>query len=111
MHLYSLLQATPLFKDEKNFSKMVDPLLRGQYPKMGLYYALAIASRCVVKESNMRPVIAEVVAALDFLASKKYEPQVHPIQRSRYGSSSSRSRAEGHRRVTSNVSEKDRLGN
>jgi hypothetical protein len=90
---------------------MADPLLNGQYPARGLYRALAIASMCVVEESNNRPVITEVVKALDFLASQKYVPRVHPIQRSRYGSSSSRSRVEGHRRVTSNVSEKDRLRN
>jgi len=80
MHLYSLLQASPLFKDQRNFSKMVDPLLEGQYPARGMYQALAVAAMCVEEQSSMRPVIADVVAALNYISSQKYDPQVHPIQ-------------------------------
>jgi hypothetical protein len=83
MHLYSLLQANPLFKDQRNFSKMVDPLLEGQYPARGLYQALAVAAMCVEEQSSMRPVIADVVAALNYISSQKYDPQVHPIQSSK----------------------------
>jgi hypothetical protein len=83
MHLYSLLQATRSFKRRKSFSKMVDPLLEGQYPEKGLYQAFDIAARCVQEQPNMRPVIADVVTALDFIVSQKYDPQVHPIQSSR----------------------------
>ncbi|AES67537.2 receptor Serine/Threonine kinase [Medicago truncatula] len=75
--------AYPLFKEQRKFSKMVDPLLEGQYPARGLYQALAVAAMCVEEQSSMRPVIADVVAALDFIASHKYDPQVHPIQSSR----------------------------
>ncbi|KAH0916708.1 hypothetical protein HID58_031154, partial [Brassica napus] len=66
--------ARPLFKDRRNFPKMVDPLLQGQYPVRGLYQALAIAAMCVQEQPNMRPVVSDVVLALNFLASSKYDP-------------------------------------
>ncbi|CAA7017735.1 unnamed protein product [Microthlaspi erraticum] len=62
--------ALPLFKDRKNFKKMVDPLLiEGEYPVRALYQALAIAAMCVQEQPSMRPVISDVVMALDHLAS------------------------------------------
>lgn len=53
---------------------MADPMLRGQYPSRGLYQALAIAAMCVQDQPNMRPVIADVVTALSYLASQRYDP-------------------------------------
>ncbi|CAI8592394.1 unnamed protein product [Vicia faba] len=79
--------ARPLFRDRRRFSEMVDPLLQGHYP-----------------------VRADVVTALNYLASQKYDPQTHPIQRPRKSSSSTRGSSAGHRRVTSNDSETDRFG-
>ncbi|XP_010521798.1 PREDICTED: probable serine/threonine-protein kinase RLCKVII [Tarenaya hassleriana] len=73
--------ARPLFKDRRNFPKMVDPLLRGQYPVRGLYQALAIAAMCVQEQPNMRPVISDVVMALNYLASQKYDPHSHSSRR------------------------------
>ncbi|CAN8247306.1 unnamed protein product [Cochlearia groenlandica] len=66
--------ALPLFKDRKNFKKMVDPLMEGDYPVRGLYQALAIAAMCVQEQPSMRPVISDVVMALDHLASSTNEP-------------------------------------
>ncbi|KAG7653465.1 Protein kinase domain [Arabidopsis suecica] len=66
--------ARPLFKDRRNFPKMVDPLLQGQYPVRGLYQALAISAMCVQEQPSMRPVVCDVVSALNFLASSKYDP-------------------------------------
>lgn len=80
---YWFLQARPLFRDRKKFSQMVDPLLQGHYPVRGLYQALAIAAMCVQEQPNMRPVISDVVTALNYLASQKYDPQIHPVQNSR----------------------------
>ncbi|KAI4322199.1 hypothetical protein L6164_021916 [Bauhinia variegata] len=72
--------ARPLFKDRRKFPQMVDPLLEGQYPVRGLYQVLAIAAMCVQEQPNMRPVIADVVTALNYLASQKYDPQTQPGQ-------------------------------
>lgn len=89
--------ARPLFKDRKRFCEMVDPLLEGQYPIRGLYQALAIAAMCVQEQPNMRPVIADVVSALNYLSSQKYDPQIHPVQISRNGLRSPKERRNGHR--------------
>ncbi|KAJ9540362.1 hypothetical protein OSB04_026868 [Centaurea solstitialis] len=75
--------ARPLFKDRRKFFQIADPVLQGQYPARGLYQALAVAAMCVQEQPNMRPVIADVVTALSYLASQKYDPEIHPIQNSR----------------------------
>ncbi|KAH9661138.1 putative serine/threonine-protein kinase PBL5 [Citrus sinensis] len=75
--------ARPMFKDRNNFSQMVDPSLQGQYPVRGLYQALAIAAMCVQEQPNMRPAITDVVMALNYLASQKYDPQNPPSRSSR----------------------------
>ncbi|OMO91402.1 hypothetical protein COLO4_18398 [Corchorus olitorius] len=74
--------ARPMFKDRRNFSRMVDPLLQGQYPIRGLYQALAIAAMCVQEQPNMRPATSDVVMALNYLASQKYDPS-NPLLSSR----------------------------
>ncbi|CAI9287905.1 unnamed protein product [Lactuca saligna] len=74
--------ARPLFKDRRKFSQMADPVLEGQYPVRGLYQALAIAAMCVQEQPNMRPLIADVVTALNYLASQKYDPLNNPVHQS-----------------------------
>lgn len=90
---------------------MVDPLLQGHYPVRGLYQALAIAAMCVQEQPNMRPVISDVVTALNYLASQKYDPQIHPVQHPRRTPSSppevSRNDDDDRRHVTGNGSESE----
>ncbi|KAK7822405.1 putative serine/threonine-protein kinase pbl7 [Quercus suber] len=76
-------RARPLFKDRRKFSQMADPMLQGQYPVRGLYQALAVAAMCVQEQPNMRPLIADVVTALSYLATQKYDPESQPVQASR----------------------------
>jgi len=66
---------------------MADPTLHGQYPPRGLYQALAVAAMCVQEQANLRPVIADVVTALSYLASQKYDPNTHTVQSSRHAPS------------------------
>ncbi|KAB1218018.1 Serine/threonine-protein kinase PBS1 [Morella rubra] len=79
--------ARPLFKERKMFPQMADPMLQGQYPARGLYQALAVAAMCVQEQPNMRPLIADVVTALNYLASQKYDPESQPVQSSRFPTS------------------------
>ncbi|CAO2824822.1 unnamed protein product [Amaranthus hypochondriacus] len=81
--------ARPLFKDRKKFSQMADPALEGRYPTRGLYQALAIAAMCVQEQPNMRPLIADVVTALNYLASQKYDPHTYASHHRKTSSSSS----------------------
>ncbi|KAL2227791.1 probable serine/threonine-protein kinase PBL7 isoform X1 [Sesamum indicum] len=83
--------ARPLFKDRRKFSQMADPMLQGQYPARGLYQALAVAAMCVQEQPNMRPLMADVVTALTYLASQKYDPD---MQRPSSGTSTPRTRRE-----------------
>ncbi|THU53638.1 hypothetical protein C4D60_Mb10t16550 [Musa balbisiana] len=72
--------ARPLFKDRRKFSQVVDPVLQGQYPPRGLYQALAIAAMCVQEQPALRPLIADVVTALSYLASQNFNPESQPNQ-------------------------------
>ncbi|GJN06195.1 hypothetical protein PR202_ga23899 [Eleusine coracana subsp. coracana] len=65
--------ARPLFKDQRKFPKMADPLLKGHFPRRGLYQALAIAAMCLQEKAKNRPSMREVAAALSYLASQTYE--------------------------------------
>ena len=47
---------------------MADPLLGHKYPLKGLYQALAVASMCLQEEASTRPLISDVVTALEFLS-------------------------------------------
>mgnify|MGYP000491696305 len=49
---------------------MVDPNLQGHYPARGLFQALAVAAMCLHEQAASRPLIADVVTALNFLASQ-----------------------------------------
>jgi hypothetical protein len=84
------VQARPLFKDQKKFPKMADPLLRGRFPSRGLYQALAIAAMCLQEKAKNRPPIREVAAALSYLASQTYDRNNSAARRNRAGPSTSR---------------------
>ncbi|CAN6452247.1 unnamed protein product [Victoria cruziana] len=67
--------AQPLFKDRRKFTQMADPLLEGKYPIKGLYQALAVAAMCLQEEASTRPLIGDVVTALEHLAIQKIDPE------------------------------------
>ncbi|CAN4087099.1 unnamed protein product [Withania somnifera] len=68
---YLISWAKPLFKDKNMLTEMADPLLRGNYPVKELRQALAIANMCLQDEANTRPLISDVVTALEYLAKPK----------------------------------------
>ncbi|XP_042512501.1 probable serine/threonine-protein kinase PBL7 [Macadamia integrifolia] len=84
--------ARPLFKDRRKFPQIADPMLQGQYPVRGLYQALAVAAMCVQEQPTMRPVIADVVTALSYLASQPYEIESESVQSSQMALCASRTR-------------------
>lgn len=67
-----------MFNDRKKFPKLADPLLQSRYPMRGLYQALAVASMCIQEQAATRPLIADVVTALSYLASHACDPNVAP---------------------------------
>ncbi|KAI3863134.1 hypothetical protein MKW98_015592 [Papaver atlanticum] len=65
--------AQPLFKDKNKFTLMADPRLEGNFPVKGLYQALAVAAMCLQEEASTRPLITDVVTALEYLSIPKNE--------------------------------------
>ncbi|KAK6946539.1 Serine-threonine/tyrosine-protein kinase, catalytic domain [Dillenia turbinata] len=67
--------ARPFFKDRRKFVHLVDPLLQGRYPLRCLYHAIAIAAMCLQEQPTFRPLIGDVLVALEYLASLPYNPE------------------------------------
>ncbi|XP_020265941.1 probable serine/threonine-protein kinase PBL25 isoform X2 [Asparagus officinalis] len=65
--------AQPMFKDQKRYKELVDPLLKGDYPTKGLNQALAVAAMCLQEDAETRPMMTDVVTALSFLLSPSAE--------------------------------------
>lgn len=58
-----------MFRDQKRYPELVDPLLQGDYPGKGLSQAVAVAAMCLQEEASVRPLMADVVKALSFLTT------------------------------------------
>ncbi|KAG8058848.1 hypothetical protein GUJ93_ZPchr0002g23936 [Zizania palustris] len=101
-------QARPLFNDRRKLPKMADPRLEGRYPTRGLYQALAVASMCIQSEAASRPLIADVVTALSYLACQSYDPNVAHASRKPGGDQ--RSKAGENSRVVSRNDEASSSG-
>ncbi|PWA66766.1 protein kinase superfamily protein [Artemisia annua] len=67
--------AEPLFRDRRQFHLMADPLLEARYPRKGLYQALAVTAMCLQEDATKRPIISQVVKALEYLCSGENEEQ------------------------------------
>lgn len=79
------LQVRPIFRDRKRLPSLADPKLRGRFPMRGLYQALAVASMCIQEDAATRPIIADVVTAMSYLASQAYDPGAVPTNSKRPG--------------------------
>nr|GLL30481.1 serine/threonine-protein kinase CDL1 isoform X2 [Ipomoea trifida] len=72
-HLYvnlTTLQSQPFLRDRRKFVQMVDPLLEGQYSVRCLQHAVAITAMCLQEQANFRPLISDIVVALEYLVSQ-----------------------------------------
>ncbi|XP_074275775.1 putative serine/threonine-protein kinase PBL21 isoform X2 [Silene latifolia] len=72
----------PMFKDKRKFGKLADPVLQGRYPPLSLYHTLAIAFMCLQELPTVRPLITDVLVALEFVASQPYNPEASTSGRS-----------------------------
>lgn len=62
----------PLFKDRRKFVHLADPELQGHFPLRCLHHAIAIAAMCLQEQPTYRPLITDVLVALEYLASQPY---------------------------------------
>ncbi|WZY98400.1 hypothetical protein YC2023_070729 [Brassica napus] len=69
----------PYLKDQKKFGHLVDPSLRGRYPRRCLNYAIAIIAMCLNEEAHCRPFIGDIVVALEYLAAHSESHEVRNV--------------------------------
>ncbi|KAK9073640.1 hypothetical protein SSX86_006234 [Deinandra increscens subsp. villosa] len=60
----------PFLKDRKRFVQLADPLLQDRFPARCMHHAVAIIAMCLQEQANFRPLIGDVVVALEYLASQ-----------------------------------------
>lgn len=68
------MQARQYLKDQKKFFYLADPQLHGHFPRRCLNYAIAITTMCLNEEATFRPLISDIVVALDYLAAQAESP-------------------------------------
>jgi len=62
----------PFLKDRRKFVHLVDPSLQGRFPVRCLHHAIAITAMCLQEQPTFRPLISDIVVALEYLASQSY---------------------------------------
>lgn len=60
----------PFLKDRKKFVQLADPLLQGHFPTRCMHHAVAITAMCLQEQANFRPLVGDIVVALEYLASQ-----------------------------------------
>ncbi|PIN14323.1 Serine/threonine protein kinase [Handroanthus impetiginosus] len=59
--------ADPIFKEPRRFTELADPLLQLDYPQKSFNQAVAVAAMCLQEDPSVRPLISDVVTALNHL--------------------------------------------
>ncbi|XP_019438112.1 PREDICTED: probable serine/threonine-protein kinase PBL7 isoform X1 [Lupinus angustifolius] len=67
----------PFFSDRRKITLMADPLLRGNFPVRCLHQAIAITAMCLQEQPKVRPLVGDIVVALEYLASQSNTRDVH----------------------------------
>ncbi|GAB4853021.1 hypothetical protein Ancab_017210 [Ancistrocladus abbreviatus] len=76
-------KSRPYMNDRSKCIQLADPSLQGRFPLHSFHHAIAIAQMCVHVQHTFRPLISDVLVALEYLATLPYNPEA--------GSSSNRS--------------------
>ncbi|KAF0923861.1 hypothetical protein E2562_007716 [Oryza meyeriana var. granulata] len=71
--------AMPMFKDQKRYHELVDPLIKSEYPAKALNQVVAMAAMCLQEEDSVRPLMADVVMTLGFLNAMPPDPPAASI--------------------------------
>jgi len=66
--------AMPMFKDQKRYHELVDPLIKKEYAAKALNQVVAMAAMCLQEEDSVRPLMADVVMTLGFLTAMPPDP-------------------------------------
>ncbi|XP_076937707.1 putative serine/threonine-protein kinase PBL21 [Bidens hawaiensis] len=60
----------PFLKDRKKFVQLVDPMLHGRFSVRSVHHVVAVTAMCLQEQANFRPLIGDIVVALEYLASQ-----------------------------------------
>ncbi|KAJ6828959.1 putative serine/threonine-protein kinase PBL21 [Iris pallida] len=66
--------ARPFLNDRRKFFLLADPLLEGCFPPRAFHQVVVVTSMCLQDQPHVRPIIADVVVALNHVASQPYIP-------------------------------------
>ncbi|URE00009.1 serine threonine-protein kinase [Musa troglodytarum] len=69
-----LTWSRPFLGDRRKFHQLADPFLQGRYPPRPFHQLVVIASMCLQEQPHVRPIVADVVVALNHVASQLYTP-------------------------------------
>ncbi|XP_071698513.1 probable serine/threonine-protein kinase PBL21 [Rutidosis leptorrhynchoides] len=65
----------PFLKDRKKFVELADPLLQDRFPSRSMHHTVAIIAMCLQEQANFRPLIGDIVVALEYLACQAEIPE------------------------------------
>lgn len=60
--------------------QLVDPLLEGHFPLRCLQHAVAITAMCLQEQPSFRPLISDIVVALEYLVSQSYLQELRHVK-------------------------------
>lgn len=81
---FKFMQSRPFLKDRKKFIQLVDPLLEGRFSVRSVHHVVAVTAMCLQEQANFRPLIGDIVVALEYLASQaEHEPDSRTISSSK----------------------------
>ncbi|KAH7669388.1 Non-specific serine/threonine protein kinase protein, partial [Dioscorea alata] len=67
-----IVWSRPYLNDRRRFTELADPLLQGRYPLRAFYQLVSVTSLCLHDHPERRPLIREVVSALEYVASQPF---------------------------------------
>lgn len=65
--------------NKRKLYRIMDPRLEGQYPQKGAYMAAVLASKCVSRDPKARPVMSEVLTALEAIPVLHHSVHSSPL--------------------------------
>ncbi|XP_047321558.1 probable serine/threonine-protein kinase PBL21 [Impatiens glandulifera] len=65
----------PFLKDRKKFVEIADPLLQGNFPVRSFHHTVAITAMCLQEEPNFRPLISDIVVALEYVETQTHKSE------------------------------------
>ncbi|KAG6477845.1 probable serine/threonine-protein kinase PBL7 [Zingiber officinale] len=73
-----LIWSRHFLTDKRKYHQLADPLLQGRYPLRPFQQLIAVILTCLQEHPRVRPVMADVVVALDYVASQPYVSEPDP---------------------------------